>query len=587
MQLHFIDSQLTPSVAMPAWLPDETLFSWASRYHAISGNRRAASSCLALFGHSQQGTQHDFPTRIDFLASAAGGLLGDSDSIILGRTVLPFFLHFIGEERAQTALKALRGNELGGLKFNLGLVTSRFRANHPLKACPACMVADHEIHGVAYWHLTHQFPGVWVCPVHGKLLRESTVKSTGVGRFLWHLPQDQALSSTPLAAVENLEEVLGVLSDFAQLSIALSQLPISVQFVGSRLHETYKEALSKRGLTTPANRVRLQTICKDYRQTVYPLSFIPELSELVGTASTIESTLGTLLRTPRSGTHPLRHLALIHWLFADWPSFLKSYQFDAPRKAQRLHIQGPPLRLKVQVRDDFTACLDEGNSATHCAKRLGIAVNTGMTWARDHGTNIRRRPKTITDAIFNAVSNDLRIGCEKIDLMTQYALSAASINRILRSVDGLHKQWLTAKFEKSLAQARSVWGHAISEFPCEGLKMLRTKHPATYAWLYRNDRPWLDSTAANLPSTNNRPPRAAVDWLRRDTELASKVRELTNKLQSENETNLHRRRPIALWELYQQLPALKAKLSVLKKLPQTKQAINEAIQRPQQSDFFG
>lgn len=45
---------------------------------------------------------------------------------------------------------------------------------------------DHE--SWAYWHLQHQFPGVWVCSLHGEWLRTSTVKSTGVERFLWHLP---------------------------------------------------------------------------------------------------------------------------------------------------------------------------------------------------------------------------------------------------------------------------------------------------------------------------------------------------------------------------------------------------------------
>lgn len=33
------------------------------------------------------------------------------------------------------------------------------------------------------------YPGVWVCPQHGELLQVSTLKSTGVERFQWHLPE--------------------------------------------------------------------------------------------------------------------------------------------------------------------------------------------------------------------------------------------------------------------------------------------------------------------------------------------------------------------------------------------------------------
>lgn len=49
---------------MPQWLPDETFFSLVSRYHAVSGNRLAAHTNLALFGVHRGGSQHDFPTHL-------------------------------------------------------------------------------------------------------------------------------------------------------------------------------------------------------------------------------------------------------------------------------------------------------------------------------------------------------------------------------------------------------------------------------------------------------------------------------------------------------------------------------------------
>src|SRR3546814_14840989 len=62
----------------------------------------------------------------------------------------------------------MSGASVAHLKFRLGLLTSRFRANHPLKACPACMTKDLDDHQTTYWRLDHQFPGVWHCPVHGE-----------------------------------------------------------------------------------------------------------------------------------------------------------------------------------------------------------------------------------------------------------------------------------------------------------------------------------------------------------------------------------------------------------------------------------
>jgi hypothetical protein len=47
----------------------------------------------------------------------------------------------------------MEGDTLAHFKLRLGILTSRFRANHPLKACVVCMAADRNRFGWAYWHL--------------------------------------------------------------------------------------------------------------------------------------------------------------------------------------------------------------------------------------------------------------------------------------------------------------------------------------------------------------------------------------------------------------------------------------------------
>ena len=149
-----------------AWLPDETLFSLCSRYHAASGNQRASTTCQALFGHKTQGCAHDFPARLSHFLEAAGLALGSVDDVVEARTVLPFYLRFAGPTLAERVIHAATQTSAGALKFQLGLLTSRFRANHPMKACRACMEEDRRDHATAYWHRAHQLPGVWVCLRH-------------------------------------------------------------------------------------------------------------------------------------------------------------------------------------------------------------------------------------------------------------------------------------------------------------------------------------------------------------------------------------------------------------------------------------
>ncbi len=168
---------------MPQWLPDETFFSIASRYHAVSGNRLAAQTNLALFGVHRGGSQHDFPTHLGQFTARTDGHLGTVESIAASRTILPFYLPCRSTEDAAAVVEALAGSPSGMLKYRLGILTSRFRANHPLKACPTCLAEDTATHGVAYWHRAHQLPGTWVCPKHVAFLQVATMKSTGVQRL--------------------------------------------------------------------------------------------------------------------------------------------------------------------------------------------------------------------------------------------------------------------------------------------------------------------------------------------------------------------------------------------------------------------
>ena len=85
------------------WLPDETLFSLCSRYHAASGNVLPATTCRQLFGHPRQGCAHDFPARLDHFLSVTGGALGTVTSIVEDHTVLPLYLRFASEETIDAA----------------------------------------------------------------------------------------------------------------------------------------------------------------------------------------------------------------------------------------------------------------------------------------------------------------------------------------------------------------------------------------------------------------------------------------------------------------------------------------------------
>ncbi|MGB6100363.1 MAG: TniQ family protein [Comamonas sp.] len=155
--------KLFPEYQLLSWLPDETFFSLVSRHHQLWGHVTAAQTSQLMFGSARAGVHHDLPNSLGAFAQRTNALLGEVDSIARERTLLNFYAAFAPPNETANAVACMSGASVAHLKLRLGILTSRFRANHPLKACPQCMEQDLRETGWAYWHLKHQFPGVWMC----------------------------------------------------------------------------------------------------------------------------------------------------------------------------------------------------------------------------------------------------------------------------------------------------------------------------------------------------------------------------------------------------------------------------------------
>lgn len=100
------------------------------------------------------------------------------------------------------------------------------------------------------------------------------------------------------------------------------------------------------------------------------------------------------------------------------------------------------------------------------------------------------------------------------------------------------------------------------------VRMLR---PEIYAWLYRNDRDWL-VTQTQSQTFKRDHGRLRIDWDDRDSALALKVAQVALELSCE----LPGCR-LKLWQLYQRIPDLKAKLGHLDHLPLTQSALKAVL----------
>lgn len=557
-----------PDEQLLRWLPGETLFSLLSRQHLLSGASLAARTSERFFGSLRGGSQHDLPSHLAFFVERTGGQLGDLQGVALDRTLLSFYRAFISPLECCHVIESMGGDSVAHLKLRLGILTSRFRAHHPLKACPTCMSEDRRLTGWAYWHMAHQHPGVWTCTKHSQALLASKLKATGVQRFQWSLPRsielDDAHSFTGSGAQERFNRLSQLIGRMVGIG---TDEPHSV----SSFYLAYRNVLKSRGWLTLSGNLRMKDIVPEFLEFVRPLRCVDELKGLPQTSSEANDMLGRMLRPPRSGTHPLRHLVMIDWLFGDASIF-----------QQAINVRHPtdnPLRSAVAIRFDDprkselrSLLLDGKCSARSAANVLMIDTQTALLWAEQLGFAVSKRPQKLSDDVRLFVETALRRGTDKNDIQRQTGLSASTVNRLLLADLALHQAWSQARMDGARQEARSAWQALLDAGSDQGIKWMRSLEPRAYAWLYRNDRAWLDAHKPTALTNSQRARKPAVDWDTRDIKLSAEVRAVSLKWMMENNV-----RRIFFWQLYQAIPELKAKRAALHRLPLTRKAIDIAL----------
>ncbi|WP_122462227.1 TnsD family Tn7-like transposition protein [Pseudomonas viridiflava] len=518
------------------WLQDETFFSLCSRQHRLLGHLDASSTLAWLYGSGHCPVTHDFPGNFSALRADVKYRWGDVASIINDHTILPLFYAFQSKEQIDSVVKKMESPSIGSLKYRLGLVTGGFGAEHPLKACTACIAEDQNAHGVAYWHLSHQFPGVIQCPTHGLLLRESTVNRQWSGRFRWALPDPQLLEPSKHPASSDI-----TICGFGAAVLELATFGKSSRFDPLIVCAAYGEALRGLGFSRKERTGATASFLKHALrlQGYTPLSLLPTTQHAASVF------ISQMTRKPRSCAHPLKHLTLITWLFGGLSPFIEA--------CERLSF----------TRAELGSILTDSNSAPTVLSRLKIALPDNQCPAR--------RPKKLKPHIRKNIVELLSEGNHKKKICYEFNITICTVNRILRSEPGLRRLWTEKQLEFNLSQHRKEWIRTVAAWPELSAEKIRKKIPRAYGWLYRNDRIWLMSKTKKMPSGccgNN----SNVDWLQRDKKMldliTSKIIEKYGKLDGLK---------IKIRDIYSEVPSLFRSLEKRERYPRTRALLEKII----------
>lgn len=563
----------TPPRRLPDWLPDESLFSWASRFHWLSGNVQSVRTSRVLFGHARSGTAHDLPCGLGHLVESTGGELGDVETILQWHTIAPVLLAFQPPEKIEHVIGQLRTAAPGMLKFQLGLITARFRANFPLKACPECMAFDYIEHQVAYWHRAHQLPGVWICPIHGAALLEAQCKTNGVRRFEWVLPSTAELSAPQTADGQSVMATeKTVLSKLASCAVCLAEKPLRQPLAAEAVVHSHTKALAEAGYVTLTGKPRISLAVPSYLEHCTKLREIPELASLPITPLEAENRLRRLLSIPRFVRHPLHQMVMISWLYPSPDAFLAACNAEEVSTPVRQGLKQHETLKSAAITSTVLDCYARGElSARKASSLAGVDIKTFMAHAAGRGLTNARRPKKLKPDLYLRLVQDLETGTDKTVAAERYGISPHTVTTVLRTVPGLQSLWHATRQQAAKTHARQRWLKARQEAPELNNKALRLLLPAVYAWLYRNDREWLQAHAGpRLPCA----PKVRVCWDQRDIELAHLVEQAALEIA---QAEPHKR--ITLQALYKKLPLLHMRLGAIARLPLTLQIIKQITKK--------
>lgn len=519
------------SDALLRWYDDETFFSLCCRQHLFLGHADTATTLKWLYG-SKQPTTHDFPSNIGSLSNRMIAVWGDSRSIILERTILPFFVPFQSQTRIDAAVDAMESKAIGSLKYSLGLLTGRFGAEHPLKSCLVCMSEDRATSGVAYWHLSHQYPGVVLCPVHDVLLRECTANRQWSGRFEWALPNEDLFAPTSLP--DPGDTAIQVLRQMGQAVLDLAAYGKTRVLDPMVVYDVYKAAAG------PTNQIELAASLT-YR--TFRLQPYPPYSNLPTNQVDAEKFLTQLLRKPRGRQHPLKHLVFITCLFGRFSSFIETYE-----------------RLSKQIR------AEKGIKII----TLPSALKTKRTAKVPQASP---RPKKLKPNFRADIRETLKMGESKRQVCSKFGISVTTVNRLLVSEPELKEARDRSFRAAQLAEYRAAWIGAFRAEPATTPKELRAKMPSVYAWLYRNDRSWLLDQNSKLPS-GRRGNYSHVDWEMRDRDLHKLIVSIVKRMHESYEYT-----GITRASIFSLIPNLSRLLEKRAHYPRSRQLLAELLKR--------
>ena len=529
----------------PKPYPDEILYSILARYHIRSGNMGPKITVQDLFNSKNAIATADLPCNLDALATNLSLISRITDEeLIQNHTLYRFYAAFLPQKRSQQILEAMRSGDGGGIHDRVGIRASLVSVPRYFRFCSKCAQDDQQACGELYWHRSHQVPGVLVCPHHAEVLQDSLVPIQGLNR---HEYSSTTLDHCPVNPLEESfsQKALALLNSLAQDVYFLLENDLPPRGV-NWFRQQYIALLIEHGLATATGRVYQRELLTQFL-CFYGRDILETLDSTVYVKDD-HNWLTGIVQKHRKAFHPIRHLLLIRFLGASPEEFFRHERGYQPfgqgpwlclNAAAKHYLKPVTIHLAISLCCDtkkpvgtfscscgFIYCRSGPDTTEADARRVGKVKAVGSVW--------QQKLKHLVEVEHLGLRATAR----------QLEVDPRTINRYVQLL-GLKPRWRShnetqgsnptelpcsqsTDSDDRRTKHRNTWSALQTQHTQASKTALRRFALATYSWLYRHDREWLNTNSPAVQTLIY--PNTRVNWQERDEQILSQVKDAVQRL---------------------------------------------------------
>lgn len=508
----------------PTPYPDELLYSVLARYHVRSGNISPKVTTEELFGKRTIRSVWDLPANLNILLNQTGSYW-NTDQLIFNHTMYPYYAAFLLPKQADLVKQSMIGNKGSTIHTRIGVSASNVKLKSHLWVCSDCIKEDMNTCGETYWRRIHQCPGVYFCPKHETVLEETVVSTKAINQHEYVIATS-TVERKKMNTDGLKEDEVQLLLEIAKASYALL-INSHLQKTNNTLQQKYKEFLKQNDYATSNGILKRNRLYTSFRA-----KFSERCLELLQSTVVFEETdwLTMIFQKHRKSFHPIRHLLVMLFLDTNLDHLLDKNKYQPFDKAPWLCLNVACSNFQKPVVKELTITIDYDTR-----KPVGtFRCDCGFIYSRKGPDKISAdkyrigRIKEYGHVWKGKLTELVSEGKSLAEISSDLHADRATIKKYAAELE-LTVPWKSPKnrkkhtnipsedYEKQLAERKNKWLEIQTSYPEKSKTELRRLVPDIYAFLYRNDREWLNEFSPSKKRVQT--PNHRVDWENRDDEM--------------------------------------------------------------------